>query len=305
MRFGGCQPWSAQPHRACGPRSAPTRSSQQRGSINRARPTTRATRCAPGSLQSACLRPARQRGRAPGWTTHGAGACPALQQMLRPALCSRAGITVQQAARHTGHAGILQALGQGLQLHRATGTGARLVREQGRLDRGHGFSVVGQRTLGTGGVQRDGACFNQVRQRLGQLRPRRTHRLQQAAQWMTRTMPGPAAQLLAPPCQLGIGRQRIAAGIEHVVELLQQREPRHGKLALRFGHERGGHRPFRPTAAPLVEETVQRGTAHYVIPYGWAGAAGRVGQRLASCRSSAFSTSTSACQASGSSLCRR
>ncbi|KAG1182519.1 hypothetical protein G6F35_015580 [Rhizopus arrhizus] len=118
-------------------------------------------------------------------------------------------------------------------------------------------------------------------------------------------MRGPAAQLLAPPGQLGIGRQRIAAGVEHVVEFLQQREPRDSDLALRFGHERRGHRPFRPAAAPLVEEPAQRGTAHYVIPYGWAGAAGRVGQRLASCRSPAFSTSTSACQASGSSLCRR
>jgi hypothetical protein len=47
--------------------------------------------------------------------------------MLRPALCGRAGILVQQAARHTGHAGVLQALGQGLQLHRTTGAGARLV----------------------------------------------------------------------------------------------------------------------------------------------------------------------------------
>lgn len=45
-------------------------------------------------------------------------------------------------------------------------------------------------------------------------------------------LPGPTAQFLAPPRQLGVGRQRIAAGVEHVVELLQQRKPRHCQLAL-------------------------------------------------------------------------
>ncbi len=235
----------------------------------------------------------------------GHATAPPLQQILRPALRGGAGILVQQAARHTSHAGVLQALGQGLQQHRTTCAGARLVGKKCRFHGGYGLGVVRQRTLGAGRIQRDGTRFNQIRKCFGQLCPRRTHRLQQTAQRMARTMRGPAAQLLAPPRQLGVGRQRVAAGVEHVVEFLQQRKPRHCDIALRFGHERGGHRPFRPTAAPLVEETVQRGTAHYVIPYGWAGAAGRVGQRLASCRSSAFSTSTSACQASGSSLCRR
>jgi len=259
-------------------------------------------RFAGGLRRQTCTRQARPHP-ACTWTGH-AGA-PPFQQLLRPTLCSVAGIFVQQAARNPGHASVLQALGQGLQQHGMASTLARLVGKHHGLDRSHRVGIVAQCAFGTGSVQRYGARLDQIRQRLGKLHPRCPHRLQHASQRMPRTLRGPAAQFLAPPRQLGVRRQRVASGVEHVVEFLQQREPRQRHMALRFGHERLGHRPFRPAAAPLVEETIQRGTAHYVVPYGWAGVAGRFGQRLASCRSPAFSTSTSACQANGSSLCRR
>ncbi len=118
-------------------------------------------------------------------------------------------------------------------------------------------------------IHGNGACFDQVRQGRRQFTPRCAHGLQHAAQRMTRTLPGPAAQLLAPPRQLGVRRHRVAGDVEDVVELLQQREPRHHQGALGFGDERLGHLPFRPAGPPFVEEAVEGGGGgHQGIPWG-------------------------------------